>query len=51
MSIWNLLNYAAWGFSALLVIMMAADFIAVETARKKESLPDENQAKNGDTHE
>ena len=50
MSIWSLLNYAAWGFSALLTIMMATDFMAVEAARKKESLPDENQAENGDTH-
>ena len=51
MSIWSFLNYAAWGLSALLVIMMAADFIAVEIAQKKESLPDESDTQNGDTHE
>ena len=38
MSIWNFLNWAAWGLSALLLLAMLWDFIKVERqARAKKN--------------
>ncbi|KJR44356.1 hypothetical protein UF75_5269 [Desulfosporosinus sp. I2] len=34
MSIWELMNWVAWGLCAILLIIMAQDFIRVEMSRK-----------------
>lgn len=34
MSIWGLMNWVAWGFCAILFVIMAQDFIRVEMSRK-----------------
>ena len=34
MSIWKIMNLAAWGFFILILVLMAMDFVKVEKERK-----------------
>lgn len=34
MNIWGIMNWVAWGLCAILFVIMAQDFIRVETNRK-----------------
>ncbi len=34
MSVWCLLNYAAWGLSALILVLLLKDLINVEKGKK-----------------
>jgi hypothetical protein len=37
MSIWNILNYAAWGLCIFFVVLLAMDVIKIEKQLRKEA--------------